>query len=97
MGNFGDGHINAFDATTGASLGQLKDPDGEPIGSTGCGRCRSATAAPAATPALSTSPPASFDESHGLFGSLTTVAPGTPEGPAEAQMVQAASTWSRST
>jgi hypothetical protein len=30
-----------------------------------------------------------FGESHGLFGSLTTVAPGSPEGPAEAQWVQA--------
>ena len=28
-------------------------------------------------------------ESHGLFGSLTTAAPGSPEGPAEAQWVQA--------
>jgi hypothetical protein len=28
-------------------------------------------------------------ENHGLFGSLTSVAQGTPEGPAEAQMVQA--------
>src|SRR5206468_4193380 len=30
------------------------------------------------------------DEKHGLFGSLTPVAPGTPEGPAEAQTVQIA-------
>jgi hypothetical protein len=30
------------------------------------------------------------NEMHGLFGSLTPVAPGTPEGPAEAQAVQAA-------
>jgi hypothetical protein len=29
-------------------------------------------------------------EKHGLFGSLTSVAPGTPEGPAEAQVVVAA-------
>src|SRR5262249_18332620 len=31
-----------------------------------------------------------FDETHGLFGSLAPVAAGTSEGPAEAQMVQAA-------
>src|SRR5262249_55151520 len=31
VGNFGNGHINAFNATTGAPLGELKDPDGEPI------------------------------------------------------------------
>ena len=30
-----------------------------------------------------------FGESHGLFGSLSTGAAGTPEGPAEAQSVQA--------
>ena len=30
-----------------------------------------------------------FGESHGLFGSLSTVTPGSPEGPAEAQWVQA--------
>jgi hypothetical protein len=31
----------------------------------------------------------SFDETHGLFGALSTVAPGSPEGPAEEQLVQA--------
>src|SRR5262249_4604719 len=31
VGNFGDGRINAFDASTGGLLGQLKDSDGEPI------------------------------------------------------------------
>ena len=30
-----------------------------------------------------------FGESHGLFGSFTTAAPGSSEGPAEAQWVQA--------
>jgi hypothetical protein len=30
-----------------------------------------------------------FRESHGLFGSLAAVAPGSPEGPAESQSVQA--------
>ena len=30
-----------------------------------------------------------FGETHGLFGSLTSVAPGTPEGPAEQQTVTA--------
>jgi hypothetical protein len=28
VGNFGDGLINAFDATTGSEVGQLQDPDG---------------------------------------------------------------------
>ena len=31
VGNFGDGKINAFNATTGASLGVLKDVEGNPI------------------------------------------------------------------
>lgn len=31
VGNFGDGHINAFDATTGASLGQLADASATPL------------------------------------------------------------------
>jgi uncharacterized protein (TIGR03118 family) len=89
VGNFGDGRIHAFDATTGWGLGDVKDPDGEPIqidklwalqvGNGGAGGVTTAvyfTAGP-------------FGESHGLFGSLTTAAPGSPEGPAEAQWVQA--------
>ena len=31
IGNFGDGHINAFDAATNESYGQLKDVDGKTI------------------------------------------------------------------
>jgi uncharacterized protein (TIGR03437 family) len=31
VGNFGDGKINAFDANTGAALGTLQDPSGNPI------------------------------------------------------------------
>jgi hypothetical protein len=89
VGNFGDGLINAFDATTGSQLGQLEDPDGEPIqidglwalkvgndGNGGAGNTVYFTAG-------------LFDESHGLLGSLATVTPGSPEGPAEAQWVQA--------
>jgi uncharacterized protein (TIGR03118 family) len=89
VGNFGDGFIHAYDAATGSALGNLRDPDGEPIqinklwalqvGNGGRGGLASAvyfTAGP-------------FDEAHGLFGSLTTAAPGSPEGPAEGQWVQA--------
>jgi uncharacterized protein (TIGR03118 family) len=89
VGNFGDGLIHAFDAASGAALGELKDPDGEPVqidglwalqvGNGGNGGIANAvyfTAGP-------------FGESHGLFGSLTTAAPGSPEGPAEGQWVQA--------
>jgi uncharacterized protein (TIGR03118 family) len=89
VGNFKDGHINAFDAATGSGLGQLQDPDGEPIwidrlwalqvGNGGRGGLANAVYFTAG----------SFDEAHGLFGSLTTAAPGSPEGPAEAQRVVA--------
>jgi uncharacterized protein (TIGR03118 family) len=89
VGNFGDGLINAFDATTGTPLGRLNDPDGEPIridglwalkvGNGGNGGAANAVYFTAGL----------FGESHGLFGSLTTVAAGSPEGPAEAQWVQA--------
>jgi uncharacterized protein (TIGR03118 family) len=89
VGNFGDGLINAFDASTGSQLGQLTDPDGQPIqidglwalkvGNDGAGG-KSNTVYFTAGP---------FGESHGLFGSLATAASGSPEGPAESQWVQA--------
>lgn len=89
VGNFGDGFIHAYDAASGSALGNLRDPDGEPIqvnklwalqvGNGGRGGL--------ATAVYFTAGP--FDESHGLFGSLTTAAPGSPEGPAEGQWVQA--------
>ena len=87
VGNFKDGHINAFDASTGAFLGMLKDPDGEPITidhlwalKVGNGGAGGATDTVYFTAGL-------FNETHGLFGSLTTAAPGSPEGAAEAQMI----------
>jgi uncharacterized protein (TIGR03118 family) len=89
VGNFGDGRVHAFDANNGSGLGQLTDPDGEPVqidklwalkvGNGGAGGATNTvyfTAGP-------------FDETHGLFGSFTTAAPGSPEGPAEGQLVQA--------
>src|SRR5262245_49079202 len=89
VGNFGDGLVNAFDATTGSELGGLDDPDGEPIQIDGLWALKvgNGGAGGAADAVYFTAGP--FDESHGLFGSLATVAPGTPEGPAEAQWVQA--------
>jgi uncharacterized protein (TIGR03118 family) len=89
VGNFGDGRINGFDATNGSPLGQLNDPDGEPIrihklwalkvGNGGAGGTANTVYFTAGI----------FHQSHGLFGELSTVAAGTPEGPAEAQWVQA--------
>lgn len=87
VGNFGNGRVNAFNLTTKAFLGELKDPDGEPIQidglwalKVGYGGDRNVVYFTAGL----------FHESHGLFGSLTPVAAGTPEGLAEGQMVIAA-------
>ncbi|MBV9944581.1 MAG: TIGR03118 family protein [Solirubrobacterales bacterium] len=89
VGNFGNGFINAFDATTGTPLGQLKDPDGEPIQIDGLWTLKfgNGGSGGAANTLYFTAGP--FGESHGLFGSLSTAAPGSPEGPAEAQWVRA--------
>jgi len=71
-------------------LGQLKDPDGEPIHidhlwalKVGNGGNGGRTDTVYFTAGID-------NEQHGLFGSLTPVAAGTPEGPAEAQAVAAA-------
>lgn len=89
VGNFGNGFINAYDATTGSRLVQLKDPDGEPIQihrlralKVGNGTAGGFDRTVYFTAGI-------FNGSHGLFGALSTVAAGTPEGPAEAQWVQA--------
>jgi uncharacterized protein (TIGR03118 family) len=89
VGNFGNGLINAFDANNGDPVGQLKDADGEPIhvGGLWALKVGNGGAGGAANAVFFTA--GLFSESHGLFGSLTTAAPGSPEGPAEAQSVQA--------
>jgi uncharacterized protein (TIGR03118 family) len=89
VGNFGDGRIHAFDTNNGYSLGQLRDPDGEPIVIDGLWALKvgNGAAGGATNTVYFTAGP--FGESHGLFGSLTTAAPGSPEGQAEGQWVQA--------
>jgi uncharacterized protein (TIGR03118 family) len=90
VGNFGDGHINAYDPSNGTFLGQLKDPDGDPIQIDGLWALKfgNGNGGGDANTLYFT---AGLDhENHGLFGSLSVVAAGTPEGPAEAQAVIAA-------
>jgi uncharacterized protein (TIGR03118 family) len=91
VGNFGDGRIHAYDPGTGKALGTLKDPDGEPIQIDGLWALRvgngTANGGDSGTVYFTAG---LFHESHGLFGSLAPVAAGTPEGPAEGQMVIAA-------
>lgn len=89
VGNFKSGRVDAYDASNGIQLGRLKDPDGEPISinrlwalSVGNGGSGGATNTVYFTAGI-------FDESHGLFGSFTTAAPGSAEGPAEGQWVTA--------
>jgi uncharacterized protein (TIGR03118 family) len=89
VGNFRNGHINAFNATTGDFMGQLTDPDGEPIVIPGLWALRVGNDGNGGSSQTIYFTAGLDHENHGLFGSLAPVAPGTPEGPAEAQMVQA--------
>jgi hypothetical protein len=89
VGNFGNGRINAFDATTGEFVDQLKDPDGEPIHIDGLWALRVGNGGAGGNANTLYFTAGLFDESHGLFGSLTTAAPGSPEGSAEMQVIQA--------
>jgi uncharacterized protein (TIGR03118 family) len=71
VGNFGDGHINAYEIDTGASRGQLKDQRGNPItidGLWALGFGNGGTAGPTDTLFFTAGP---NGEEHGLFGSIT--------------------------
>jgi uncharacterized protein (TIGR03118 family) len=63
VGNFGDGHISAFDTRTGAFLGQLTNPNGAPIVIDGLW---SLVFARNSSDLYFTAGPA--DETHGLIG-----------------------------
>jgi len=89
VGNFGNGFINSFDAVSGKRLGQLKDPDGEAIQIDGLWALKVGNGGAGGLADTVYFTAGLFGESHGLFGALSTVAAGTPEGPAEAQWVQA--------
>ena len=89
VGNFGNGFIHAFDASTGSQLGRLDDPDGQPIQIDGLWALKVGNGAAGGDPNAVYFTAGPFGESHGLFGSLSTVAKGSPEGSAEAQWVQA--------
>jgi len=89
VGNFGDGFIHAYDAGTGDLVGQLTDPDGEPIQIDGLWALKVGNGGNGGLANTVYFTAGLFGETHGLFGSLATVAPGSPEGPAEGQWVQA--------
>ncbi|HEV3443286.1 MAG TPA: TIGR03118 family protein [Gemmataceae bacterium] len=90
VGNFRSGFIDIFNPTTGKFLGQLKDPDGEPINIDHLWTLMVGNGGNGGNPNLVYFTAGIDNEMHGLFGSLTPVAPGTPEGPADAQVVVAA-------
>jgi uncharacterized protein (TIGR03118 family) len=90
VGNFGDGLIHAYNATTGASLGTLKDPDGEPIQIDGLWALKVGNGGNGGDTNTVYFTAGLDHERHGLFGSLSAVAPGSDEGQAEEQVVQAA-------
>jgi uncharacterized protein (TIGR03118 family) len=77
VGNFGDGRINAFDATTGALLGTLSSSKGHPLvteGLWGLAFGNGTTAGDTNTLFFTAGPDG---ESHGLLGKITANAPGT--------------------
>jgi uncharacterized protein (TIGR03118 family) len=90
VGNFGNGWINLFNPTTpGPSLGPLLDPDGEPIQIDGLWALKVGNGGAGGSANNVYFTAGIGHEQHGLFGSLAPVAPGTPEGPAEAQLLRA--------
>ena len=89
VGNFRSGFIDIYNPATGQFQGQLTDPDGEPIQidhlwalKVGNGFAGTDTNTVYFTAGID-------NEQHGLFGSLTAAAKGSPEGPAEGQVVVA--------
>ncbi len=90
--NFGNGRINAFnlaDTNLSNHFTPLTDPDGEPIQIDGLWGLRVGNGGNGGDANLVYFTAGLFGETHGLLGSLTSVASGTPEGPAEHQLVTA--------
>jgi uncharacterized protein (TIGR03118 family) len=90
VGNFGDGHIDAYNPETGKFLGQLTGPDGDPIQidglwalKVGNGHAGGDTDKVYFTAGID-------HEMHGLFGSLSVAIPGSSNDLAEEQKLQAA-------
>jgi len=92
VGNFGNGHINAYNATTGAPMGRLVDPDGETVVIPGLWALQAGNGGNGGDRGTIYFTAGLDHENHGLFGSLAGVAPGAEsdaEALVERQMVQA--------
>jgi len=70
VGDFGDGRINAYDPTTHAFLGQLKDAAGSPLDIDGLWAIAPGNGGSAGSNSLLYFTAGPDDESHGLFGVL---------------------------
>ena len=70
VGNFGDGRINAYNATTGSFLGTLRNRNGHAVQIDGLWALMfgNGTTAKTSTLLFSAGPD---EESHGLFGAIT--------------------------
>ncbi|WP_165231138.1 TIGR03118 family protein [Aquisphaera insulae] len=73
VGNEEDGHISAFDPTTGAYLGQLTGPDGKPIANTGLWGLAFGTGGLNGDPNTLYFAAGIDDERHGLFGAISVI------------------------
>ena len=73
VGNFGDGHINAFDAATHNFLGQVLDAGGNPVAIDGLWAITPGNGAAAGSTSMLYFSAGPDDESHGLFGVLVAV------------------------
>jgi uncharacterized protein (TIGR03118 family) len=80
VGNFGDGRINAFDLGTGAFLGQLRKPSGQPLSIEGLWGLHFGNGGSGGAANLLFFTAGPDDENHGLFGSLRAIpaVAGTP-------------------
>ena len=73
VGNFGDGHISAYDPSTHAFLGQLLGADGQPLAIDGLWAIAPGNDGKGGSSARLYFTAGPDDESHGLFGVLTAV------------------------
>jgi uncharacterized protein (TIGR03118 family) len=73
VGNFGDGHISAYDPSTHAFLGQLLGTDGQPLAIDGLWAIAPGNDGKGGSSARLYFTAGPDDESHGLFGVLTAV------------------------
>jgi uncharacterized protein (TIGR03118 family) len=73
IGNFGNGHINAFDPGSGEFLGKVRDPHGQTIVIDGLWTLRVGNGANGGDPGKVYFTAGLNHETHGLFGSLCSV------------------------